>query len=167
MSADRLSEDRIDKRVGAFDSRRKQWWLWLSVCCFCFSTQHLATTWWWWAALSPSVKRRGGRGGQNWHLSTGLRYKLIFAAGMRYLKFFTKDADKFYWVRKVFAKKTVRYASTLVTHTVENPSLEAKEVAFNLLLPDTAFVSRWEFCRMAWPVKKCYCCTVCLWLIPS
>ena len=50
-------------------------------------------------------------------------------------------------MRKVFAKKTVRYASTLVTHTVENPSLE--EVAFNLLMPDTAFVSRWEFCRMA------------------
>ena len=50
-------------------------------------------------------------------------------------------------MRKVFAKKTVRYASTLVTHTIENPSLEAKEVAFNLLLPDTAFVSRWEFCR--------------------
>ena len=52
-------------------------------------------------------------------------------------------------MRKVFAKKTVRYASTLVTHTIENPSLEAKEVAFNLLLPDTAFVSRWEFFRMA------------------
>ena len=36
-----------------------------------------------------------------------------------------------------------RYASTLVTHTVENPASEAKEVSFNLLLPDTAFVSRW------------------------
>jgi hypothetical protein len=35
-----------------------------------------------------------------------------------------------------------RYASTLVTHTVENTASEAKEVVFNLLLPDTAFVSR-------------------------
>jgi len=35
-----------------------------------------------------------------------------------------------------------RYASTLVTHTVENTASEAKEVSFNLLLPDTAFVSR-------------------------
>jgi len=35
-----------------------------------------------------------------------------------------------------------RYASTLVTHTVENPDSESKEVSFNLLLPDTAFVSR-------------------------
>lgn len=35
-----------------------------------------------------------------------------------------------------------RYASTLVTHTVENTASEAREVSFNLLLPDTAFVSR-------------------------
>lgn len=35
-----------------------------------------------------------------------------------------------------------RYASTLVTHTVENTASEAKEISFNLLLPDTAFVSR-------------------------
>jgi len=35
-----------------------------------------------------------------------------------------------------------RYASTLVTHTVENTASEAKEVFFNLLLPETAFVSR-------------------------
>ena len=42
-----------------------------------------------------------------------------------------------------FLKYVPRYASTLVTHTVENPASEAKEVSFNLLLPDTAFVSRW------------------------
>ena len=42
-----------------------------------------------------------------------------------------------------FLKYVPRYASTLVTHTVENPDSESKEVSFNLLLPDTAFVSRW------------------------
>merc|ERR1712032_794848 len=46
-----------------------------------------------------------------------------------------------HWI-DIKAEIRSRYASTLVTHTVENPASEAKEVSFNLLLPDTAFVSR-------------------------
>jgi len=46
-----------------------------------------------------------------------------------------------HWI-DIKAEIRSRYASTLVTHTVENPDSEAKEVSFNLLLPDTAFVSR-------------------------
>jgi len=46
-----------------------------------------------------------------------------------------------HWI-DIQAEIRSRYASTLVTHTVENTGSEAKEVSFNLLLPDTAFVSR-------------------------
>jgi len=49
-----------------------------------------------------------------------------------------------HWI-DIQAEIRSRYASTLVTHTVENTGSEAKEVSFNLLLPDTAFVSRWVF----------------------
>ena len=37
-----------------------------------------------------------------------------------------------------------------MTHTVENPASEAREVSFNLLLPDSAFVSRWLL------LERCY-----------
>ena len=35
-----------------------------------------------------------------------------------------------------------RYASTLVTSTVENTEAVAREVFFNVILPETAFISR-------------------------
>ena len=38
----------------------------------------------------------------------------------------------------------VRYASTLVTSTVENTEDVAREVFFNVILPETAFISRWD-----------------------
>ena len=37
-----------------------------------------------------------------------------------------------------------RYASTLVTSTVENSEAVAREVFFNVILPETAFISRWS-----------------------
>ena len=36
----------------------------------------------------------------------------------------------------------LRYASTLVTSTVENTEEVAREVFFNVILPETAFISR-------------------------
>ena len=35
-----------------------------------------------------------------------------------------------------------RYATTLVTSEVRNPELEAREVFLSVILPDTAFISR-------------------------
>ena len=37
-----------------------------------------------------------------------------------------------------------RYASTLVTSEVENTEDDAREVFFNVILPDTAFISRYN-----------------------